>query len=263
MPPVPRGGVRRPIAPHIPVYCPPRVTADAADRVVFLDDLLAFDVHYLTRTVDRKERSVPCDGEGCPLCEEHLRKRVNFYAPAVVHKHLDLEPDGRASWSRVVYYVPEDAAESFQPPSRGRMYRVWRSLIGNSWRLRSQFEGRCEELSEPAFSVLPVLSHVWGPSEETKASLAALLASLPRAVTPPQLRRPEPPPIVGGKEDAELMRRMLDQFKANGFRLITSDPNAPPAGVTPEEWKQATTRTGTLVCDEIKAKRNAKKGGAA
>ena len=224
-----------PVAPHPSVYLTPSsVLPTTADTVVFLGDLVERATHWVTRTARGPlNRTLDCEGEGCPHCAAGIPVRLTWYAPALVHQRADTQPDGTALWNRVVYQVAQESAEGFgfrrtedggftRPQLRGRYFTCWRKLVGNSYHLRSSFQGRCFELAEAGFPVEPVLLHMWAPTEGSKAAVFELRKALPVRVTPPVLRQPERPAAAPQftDEEAKLARELLAEFKANGYRLV-------------------------------------------
>jgi biotin operon repressor len=240
---MPAGPPRRTSTPasfhvrHVPVYCPPAVPSDRPDRVVFLGDLVEVPSHYQLANAQVKGRSLPCEGDGCPHCLAGHEARLCWYAPALVCQH------GDDVWERVVYYVPEAAADGFGAASlRGRQFSVWRKRVGSSDRIRSRFDGRCSDLAEPWFDVWPVLNHVFHRSDESRAGLDALLWTLPPRVSPPRFR-PAEPEVLSAAALAQVqeasraeMLELLRAFKANGYRvpepgngrLLPGQPAIPP-----------------------------------
>ena len=216
----------------VPTYCPPAVPADRADTVVFLGDLVEVPSHYQLATAQQKGRSVPCDGEGCPHCQAGHSPRVCWYAPALICQHGDHGPDGQRVWERVVYYIPEAAVEGFGTDGlRGRQFSVWRKRVGSSDRIRSRFDGRCADLSEPWFDVWPVLNHVFHKSEGTRLALDQLLRSMPPRVSPPRFRKDADtlPPAMAAKVEALTQQGIRDYLRQNlpGWKPANERPADP------------------------------------
>lgn len=261
-----------PIPEHAWVRHLPAVGAAKAVHVVFLGNF----VHQVTHSEHGRNR--PCTGEGCLLCA-HPKEKVSatslaWYAPVLMHYHGEVLPDDSPRWRRLVLASPTRSAAVFgveyqgektgyaQPNMRGRHCFAWRINGHPNGGYQADAWGRCYELVESAFDVMPFVDNAFHNTEETQLATIPVRRTFPPAVIPPVLTPPPAAVPISTPEDAELVRQLLAQFRANGHRL--PDPNAPPAGVTPEEWKQATTRTGTQICDHVKQQQAAKrKGGAA
>lgn len=167
------------------------------------EELLA---HYLKARQNQAGRSVPCEGVGCPHCGNGEVVLKNYYAPALLNFPGNVV-GGKPVWERVVYYVPQGAVSGFGPGiQRGRLFKVWRWMVGSVSQLRSRYSAPVL-LAEPTFDVRPVLEHFFLPSPASKAALEAVFSTLPPNITPPVLNLVRDNSPKPSEADLEQLRK--------------------------------------------------------
>ena len=177
-------------------------------------------------------------GEECIHCEAEAKTergvdiRGYWYAPALVLKACE-QPEHRR-WTRVLYVMTCVAGgkcgvtrTGSSRVSRGSLFEFSRSVSGSSASLEPKFLKQVHHLEEPEFPVVPIITNVWFPSQESRAALLEVLRSLPVEVTPPVIDAPRlhvPPP-----EEKPLTAAELKQLLASGWFKKEPEPVPPPA----------------------------------
>lgn len=230
---------RVPVASHIPTYWPPTTTThDDPDRVVFLAGPHSVIVHW-QRKGGQKRRNVPCEGENnCVHCEAEsktergIELREYWYTPAIVMKANG--PIENRRWVRVLFSMTGVGGDKcgFKKSGesrveRGAYFEFARLINGNSAGLDPRFIKEVHRLDEPSFDVMPLLSNVWYPSQESRSNLLALLRTLPPEVTPPVIDAPRI--HVPEPEEKPLTAAELKSLLNQGWFKKEPEPTPPPA----------------------------------
>jgi len=122
--------------------------------IVTSDDLAGTPTHYY------RNRTTPCEGEGCPICEEGLSWRWHGYLACV----------DQATHQQVLFEFTAQASDTFR--SYRKRYGSLRGCLFKATRAAGRYNGRVTIQTRPAdlaekelpkaINVIPMLCHIWG-----------------------------------------------------------------------------------------------------
>lgn len=145
-------------------------------------------LHWLAQ-LGPKGRSLPCEGEGCPLCPDPYRKWYG-YAPALVWRRTS--EAAKADWLANVLELTEQAVQPLRELEKlaGLVVQLHRAPKANGRLELTILEkakmrgGRELAPLPPPFDVRPILETLWGRAALVAARSSAEASAPPRAAAP-------------------------------------------------------------------------------